>query len=69
MNLSFLEGWGFISLVIVFGILGYLIAALPKQLYEDRDEPRWLMPLIYIFATAFTCGGVVVAVLAALNHW
>lgn len=68
-HLTFLEGWGFIAIIIACGSVGYLVAASLRQFYEDRDEPAWLKPLAYVLGTAGICGGAVIAVLAALKHW
>lgn len=69
MNLTYLEGWGFIAIVVVCGGLGYLLAASLKTFYEGRSNPRWLTLLCIALTTVGICGGTALAILAALNHW
>ncbi len=66
-DLSPLEIWGYISLIIISGITGYALGASLKQLYEDRIEPKWLTTLCIILATACTCGGIALATWWAMS--
>lgn len=69
MKLTYLETWGFVSTIALFGALGYLMAASLKQFYEDRGEPKWLKPLALVLMAVGICGGAVIAVFAGMNHW
>lgn len=69
MTVSYLEGFGFITIIALCGAIGYLSAGSLKQFFEDRDEPAWLTPLTYVLTTTGICGGAVLAVFAAVQHW
>lgn len=67
-DLTILEAWGMVAVIIVSALAGYGIAAAVKQFYEDRVEPKWLTTLCVIGATVGFCGGTVLAVYWAMTN-
>jgi hypothetical protein len=67
-DLTILEGWGMVSLIIISGLGGYGLGASMKQFFEDRVEPKWLTTLCVVLATACTCGGTALAVYWAMTN-
>ncbi len=67
MDLSPLEMWGYVSLVIISSLAGYALGASLKQFYEGRVEPKWLTTLCIVLATASACGGIALATWWAVN--
>jgi hypothetical protein len=66
-DMTSLEGWGFVSVILISAIGSYMLGASLKQLYEDRVEPKWLNTLCIVLATAGTCAGTALAVLWAVS--
>lgn len=68
MDLTILEGWGMVSLIIVSSLAGYGCGAAFKQFYEDRIEPAWLNVVSIVLATIGACGGTALAIYWAITN-